>query len=414
MQGTVGRAAYTLRFLAENVTASLRTILRNLHRLFHVPDNPFRRDWVLTYPGQVAWHRALVVLFLLAVPLALGRRAAPVLAPVLMLAATYPLYHVFNKYAVPGTPFLLLGAALAVERLLFVEARVAEIAVLLAVAALGAVLGPGGLVLRGVPAGVAEAAPPILQYGGLAGAFLFAGRRWAEDGKARAALALVAVLFLACSLAASWRDPSARDLSVSLARPARHEITPGPEGLAQLSASREAWVFLDLRLPDGRGAGLRLDFDGGVAIAGAVLQPTMPSFGLATLRGGRDPRTFRQWWAVRFEPRMVSGGRVALTIEDPSGQACLHGDLAVPQSSGVDAGLSLGQWPYLSVYRLMHDGEYRLAAPQTLRGSRASRVGGMAVPGSLGIRLVILDEAAGPPPWVAGPSARPWRAVAVY
>jgi hypothetical protein len=151
-----------------------------------------------------------------------------------------------------------------------------------------------------------------------------------------------------------------------------------------------------------------------MAIVGADLQPTMPSFGLATLRGGRDPRTFRQWWAVRFEPRMVSGGRVALTLEDPSGQARLHGDLAVPQSSGVDTGLSLGQWPYLSVYRLMHDGEYRLAAPQTLRGSRASRVGGMAVPGSLGIRLVILDEAAGPPPWVAGPSARPWRPVAVY
>ena len=82
--------------------------------------------------------------------------------------------------------------------------------------------------------------------------------------------------------------------------------------------------------------------------------------------------------------------------------------------SRVDDGLSLGQWPWLSVYRLMHDGEYRLPARQPLSGSRASRVDGRALPGALGIRLVILDETAGPPPWQAGPQARPWRPAAVY
>jgi hypothetical protein len=149
-------------------------------------------------------------------------------------------------------------------------------------------------------------------------------------------------------------------------------------------------------------------------VIGPDLRPTMPPFGLATLRGGRDPRTFRQWWAVRLDPRMVSGGRVAVTLEDPSGQALLHGDLGTPHSPGVDAGLSLGQWPYLSVYRLMHDGEYRLAAPQALLGSRRSDVAGRAVPGALGVRLVILDEAAGPPPWVAGPAPAAWSPLAVY
>ena len=414
VHGAGGRAAYTLRFVSENLAVSARTVLRNLHRLFHVPDNPFRRDWILPYALQVAGHRALVVLLLLAVPLVLARRAAALLVPVLVVAATYPLYHAFNKYAVPATPFVLLGAALALERLLFVEARLASFAVLLAGTALGATLAPGDLVLRGVPKGVAEVVPPLLQWGGLAGAFVLAARRWAGERAARAATVWVAVLFFAASLAASWSDPSSRELEVALARPVRHEIAPGADGLARLAAAREAWVFLDLRLPDGRGPGLRLTFDGGAIVPGPELQPTMPPFGLATIRGGRDPRTFRQWWAVRFDRRMVKDDGVALTVEDPSGAARLYGDLGTPRSPGVDDGLSLGQWPWLSVYRLMHDGEYRLPARQPLSGSRASRVDGRALPGALGIRLVILDETAGPPPWQAGPQARPWRPAAVY
>ena len=412
--GRPGRLAYTARFLAANPVASVRAVLRNLHRLFHVPDNPFRRGFLLPYAAQVAWHRALVVLFLLAVPVVLARGAAPLLLPVAILAATYPLYHVFNKYAVPGTPFLLLGAALAVERILFAEPRAAQIALLLALAALGAALAPGEMVLRGVPTVVAEAVPPVLLYGGLAGAFLFAARRWAPDAKARAATAAVAALALASSLAAAWRDPGPRDLAVSLNRPVRHEVTLDPESLARLQRAPEAWLFLDLDLPDGRGDTLRLVFDGGLVVTGPDLRPTMPTFGLATLRGGRDPRTFRQWWAVRFDPRMVRDARVALMGEDPTGRARMHGDLAAPRSPGTCGGLSLGQWPYLSVYRLMHDGEYRLRTTQTLEGSRTSAVDGRMLPGALGIRLVVLDEAGGAPPWVAGPTAGNWRPLAVY
>jgi hypothetical protein len=414
VRGPAGRLAYTVRFVTRSPAASARTVLRNLHRLFHVPDNPFRRGWILPYDLQVAWHRALVVLFLLAVPVVLARRSAVLLVPVLILAATYPLYHVFNKYAVPATPFILLGAALGLERLLFVEARIPTFLLLLTLAALGATLAPGDLVLDGWPSGVARMVPPTLQWGGLACAFVLAAKRWAEDRAGRAALASIAALLLAASLAAWWHDPSSRELEVALARPVRHEIAPGPDGLARLAAAREAWVFLDLRLPDGRGPGLRLTFDGGTVVAGPELQPTMPTFGLATVRGGRDPRAFRQWWVVRFDRRMVEGDRVALTVEDPEGAARLWGDLGVPQGPGVDPGLSLGQWPYLSVYRLMHDGEYRLPTRQALSGSRASRVAGRELPGALGIRLVILDDAAGPPSWEAGPKAPPWRPLAVY
>jgi hypothetical protein len=399
--------------VAGNAAASLRTVLRNLHRLFHVPDNPFRRDWLLPYSAQVAWHRALVVLFLLAVPLALARRAAPLLVPVLILASTYPLYHVFNKYAVPAAPFILLGASLALERLVFAERRLAAFALALAAAGLGAAIRPGDLVLRGVPLDAARALPAALLLGGLGAAFLLAIRDWAEGRAARAACALAGGLLLVSTMAAAWDDPSAREVEVALHREVRHEIVPGTLGLARLAAP-EAWLFLDLRLPDGRADGLRLAFEGGPRIEGRALRPTMPTFGLATVRGGRDPRTFRQWWAVRFQPDMLQGGRLALVMHDDSGAARLFGALGTPEAEGIDRGLSLGQWPFLSVYRLMHDGEYRLAARQPLQGSRRSQVFGRALPGSLGVRLVVLDPAAGPAPWDGGQSARQWRPLAVY
>jgi hypothetical protein len=414
VRGGLGRAAHTARFVAENAGASVRTVLRNLRRLFELPDNPFRRDFILPYAWQVAWHRALVVLFLLAVPLAIARRAAPLLVPVAILAATYPLYHVFNKYAVPAAPFVLLGAALALERLAFSEPRRAWFGLALGAAALGAVLEPGDLALRGVPVAAARALPPLLIGSGLAAAFVLAIRRWADGPAGRVAGALAGALLLASGVASAWGDPSTRELRVPLARTVRHEIAPGAEGLARLAGAQEAWLFLDLLIPDGRGERLRLQFDGGAVALGPELRPTMPTFGLATIRGRRDPRTIRQWWAVPFRSDMLRDGRVALTMRDTAGAAVVFGDLATPGSGGIDPGLSLGQWPLLSVYRLMHGGEYRLPARQPLAGSRWSEADGRRLPGALGIRLVVLDPAAGPPPWSGRPSPKPWRPVAVY
>jgi hypothetical protein len=239
-------------------------------------------------------------------------------------------------------------------------------------------------------------------------------RHWAASGTARAACALAGALLLASSVAAAWSDPSARAFRVPLDRAVRHEIVPDALGLGRVLAAPEGWVFLDLLVPDGRAEALRLDFDGGAAVAGGDLRPTMPTFGLATVRGHRDPQAFRQWWAARFRPDMVRDGKLAVTIRDASGRSSIFGDLLAPRSEGIDRGPSLGQWPFLSVYRLMHDGEYRLPARQPLRGSRSSEAAGRRLPGALGVRLVILDPAAGPAPWAAGPTQRPWRPLLVY
>jgi hypothetical protein len=400
--GALDGLFFTARFVLDNAGASARTVLRNLHRLFHVPDNPFRRAWILPYALQVPWHRALVVLFLLATPLLLGQRGGPaLLAPFLMLSATYPLYHVFNKYALPATPFVLLGAALALRRV--ASDRDPRMLAALALAATGSLLSPGVLALSGVPVSVARWGTELLHLGGLAAAFALAAAEWARSRRDRWATLAAALVLIVPALAASLGDPSWRSFVLPLGGALRHEIVLGAEGEAALARAREAYLLLDLEIPDGDPSGLRLEFGTGLVVEGRELQPSMPTFGLATLRGGRDPRTFPQWWRTPWRAGMAGDGRLAVRIAGGA-PGRLRGELRLP-GEGVHSALSLGQWPYQSVYRLMHDGEYRLAAPEQLSGSARSFSGGRELPGLLGVRAVVLDEHAGGATWETVPVA---------
>src|SRR6185295_4719201 len=127
-----------------------------------------------------------------------------------------------------------------------------------------------------------RAVPPLLVGSGVAAAFVLAIRRWAAGRAGRATGALAGCLLLATAVASGWGDPSSRELRLPLTRGVRHEIVPGALGLERLAA-HEAWLFLDLLIADGRGERLRLDFDGGAVVEGRDLQPTMPTFGLATV-----------------------------------------------------------------------------------------------------------------------------------
>jgi hypothetical protein len=359
--------------------------------LFARPDNPYQRDWVLPYTLQVPGHRAMVALFALALPLLAARGAALAAVPVLALAATYPLYHVFNKYAVPATPFLILGAALALDRIAAQRRR--GLAAALAVAGLAALVSPGELALGGVPPPAAQVLPTAVWALALGAAFVLAGRAWARGR-----------LGIAAPLAAEWRDPTARAFSVALDREVRHEVEVGAEGLRALAGAREAWLFLDLHAADGDVSALRLRFDGGFALDGRALEPAMPTFGLATVRGGRDARGLRQWWRTPWRPEMAAGSRIGLTIDgDPDVR--LHGDLGAPLRPASYEALSLGEWPHLSVYRLMHEGEYRLPAGRALEGERrAGARGGRSLPGVLSVRAVVSDDDVGGARWQTAPA----------
>jgi hypothetical protein len=324
-----------------------------------------------------------------------------------MLSSTYPLYHIFNKYAVPATPFLLLGAALALERVW--SDRRSPLVGLLAIAALGAFVRPAAFALRGVPPAVARGLLDGLHAVALAAAFALVARAWASGRAARAATTVAAALLLLPWLATAT-SPDWRRFSLRLDGEARHEIAS--PALAELSA-RDAYVMLDLQVDDGDPRRLRLDFDGGFSLGGDALEPTMPPFGLATVRGGRAARTFPQWWRARWRPEMAPGGRFGLSVRG-SGHERLGGDVGVPDRDGIYAGISLGEWPHLSVYRLMHDGEYRLPVRQPLEpAARVSRAGGRPVPGLLGIRIAVIEAADEPANAESAARAR-WRPLRVW
>ena len=82
----------------------------------------------------------------------------------------------------------------------------------------------------------------------------------------------------------------------------------------------------------------------------------MPTYGLASVRGRRDPATFRQIWRTRIDESLLSSGELRIRVTGESGMH-VFGDV---RAGGGGPRLSLGNWPYLSVYRLMHEGQYRL------------------------------------------------------
>jgi hypothetical protein len=406
LRSSLDRWRYTAGFVAGHTAASARTVLRNLHRLWRMADNPFRRTWLLPYPAQLAVHRAALALFLLAVPLAFARGAAVLLLPFAMLSMTYPLYHIFNKYALPATPVLLLGAALALERL-WIDRRRALVAAL-AAAALAALVPPAALALRGLPPSAARALVGGAYLFALATAFVLVARSWAVSTTARVATAVAGLALLLPWLAAATA-PDWRGFAVRLDREARHEVASA--SLAALPPAG-AYLMLDLQVDDGDPRRLRLDFDGGLSLGGEALEPTMPPFGLATVRGGRDPRTYPQWWRIPWRPEMAPGGRLGLRLRGSEHER-LGGEVGVPDRDGACEGLSLGEWPHTSVYRLMHDGEYRLAVRQPLEpATRASRIEGRVVPGLLGVRVAVIEDEE--PPGTESAARARWRPVRVW
>jgi len=360
-------------FVSRHPGASAQTVLTNLHRLWHQPDNPFAVSFVLPYALQPPLQRGLVVLFVLSLPLLLGGRLAVLALPFAMLSMTYPAYHVFNKYATPALPFLVIGASCAIERWMGERKRARLMSAGLVLAAFGALL-PATLAAQlGVPGDAFMIVARGALWIGLAAALLGAVRDWGSDPRSRfLAAAIGALVLLGSSFAAARTDTTRGAWSTSLDQPFEVTCRIGPSARA-LPTDGASWLFIDVQSAEGRAPRVELN--------GRVLEtpvPTMPLFGLASVRGRRDPTSFRQMWRVRVDDALLSDELRIRVTGDLNSR--IFGDIRAGASGPR---LSLGNWPYLSVYRLMHEGQYRLptmkAPPQACASPQLSGRPGIAL-----------------------------------
>jgi hypothetical protein len=384
------------RFVSRHPGASVQTVLTNLHRLWHQPDNPFAVPFVLPYGLQVLLHRGLVVLFVISLPLLLGSRLAVLALPFVMLSMTYPAYHVFNKYATPALPFTVIGAALVIDRLLALEGRPRALVAGLACAAAGALL-PATLAARfGMPGGWFLVLVRDLLWLGLGLALVSAVRRWGGDRRSRWLASVIGVVvLLGSSIAAGRNDTTRGAWSVSLDSPFEAVCRIPPEGVAATSGG-SPWILVDAQSKDGRAPRVEAN---GQALEPPV--PTMPTFGLASVRGRRDPAAFRQIWRTRIDEGLFASGELRIRVTGEAGTR-VFGDI---RAGGGGPRLSIGNWPYLSVYRLMHEGQYRLPTFKAPEQACAAR----GLSGRPGIGLVRIPageetqmalRSATPPAWI--------------
>src|SRR5205814_1020705 len=78
-------------------------------------------------------------------------------------------------------------------------------------------------------------------------------------------------------------------------------IRLSPDALGRLRSAREAFVVFDLTVPGGDLHDATVEV-GGRATGGSALVPTIPRLRESTATGGRDRRTYPQWWALRLDP----------------------------------------------------------------------------------------------------------------
>lgn len=380
------------RFAARHPAESLRTVLTNLHRLWHQPDNPFAVPLLLPSDIQVDLHRGLVVLFVLSLPALLGSRLALLALPFVMLSMTYPAYHVFNKYATPALPFTIVGASLVLDRLWGERGRLRALWVGLGAGALGVLAPATWFAQLGMSGDAFLLMARALLWTGLGLALVSAIRSFALDARSRVFGAIVGVVvLLASSIVASRSDTTRGAWSVSLTQP--FEATCRVPGAPV--TSDPAWILIDAQAGDATPPRIEIN---GVTLSAAV--PTMPTFGLATIRGRRDPAIFRQLWRAPISEDLLAAGELRIRVTG-SVATRVFGDI---RTGSEGPRLSLGNWPYLSVYRLMHEGQYRLPTtdlpPQScLASSLSGRPGVMLIRIPAGEEGRMAQKAGKPPFW---------------
>ena len=372
-------------------------LLDNVYRLYDRPANDYKWDYLFAYPRQVIYQKIVLVGAFLAFAVYASMRgsAAFVFFVPACLALLHALSYPWPRFNQPAMPILIAAAGAFVPWAWNHRENVLRRSVLF-VLALGLAVLIVGELLR-------MTAPELSHWLRLAATlsligapFVFVAAPWEHRG--RTVFAFVSWILLASLVTAhearsvSWHETSTRAPDVV------QEIALSQTGLQKLRRASEAFVVLDLLVPNGDPAGVEVT----IGDRAASLTPTMPRFGESTAAGGRNRREYRQWWATPLLPEdLPASAPAVLQIGVNASErrdVILYGDRFRDQTRRYE-GPSFGDWPHLAQVKLEYDGDYRLPYRRELQSAGTTSDTG----GIYRIRIVTLARNEGELKWASTP-----------
>ena len=378
---------FTARYISSRLGDSVLLVLDNVYRLFDRPANDYQWDYPFAVRHQAVLQKILIVLAIAGIAaFTIERRSfALVFFVPLVLCAVYGLSTPKPRY---GQPAMLILIGLAGALLAALGARRTKIVAGLrhGRAAIGALLLAGvallslGLVLRDSFPELARIlrASSILALLGLP----FVLVRLAFAARTRDSVLLTfAWMSLALVTGAHLvRDVSWHETELTLGGRTtgiEQEIRLSSAALNRLRAASQSYILFDIHAPSGELAPARITVSD-KSYSGANLFPAMPVMGESTTAGGRNPRRYRQWWALPMErdalPATGSTLKISLTY-DGAQPISLFGD-RFREGERIYEGPSFGDWPHLAAPKIEYDGDYRLPVRRPLesQGTNSFRV----------------------------------------
>jgi hypothetical protein len=404
---------FTARYLGSRLDEAVLLVLDNVYRLFDRPANDYRWDYPFEIRHQVTFHRVTMVLAVCGIVL-FAIKTPPMLFVAfvpLILCALHGLSTPKPRY---GQPAILILLALAGAF----------------VAALGAHWPEISKRLRSSPKGIGFTLLAGLILVGLGAALFIPFPEAARLLRALGVLGLLAVPFwlvclsfeqkprlkllvfcgwasLALVVAAHFaRDRNWHEVELEIGKETRgvvQEILLPASARNRLRTASQSFLLFDIYAPSGELEGVEVDVSGRVYPAGSLV-PAMPYMGESTSAGGKNPRRYRQWWALALDPAILDRSpaeplriRMNVTPSHDGPSFYIYGDRFKDQER-VYEGPSFGDRRNIAAPKLEYDGDYRLpirrrlesASTQSYRLDRAGER--LSLPSTLRIRVITLES----------------------
>ena len=363
--------AFTARYVVSRPTESIAVVLDNVLRLYDRPANDYKWDYPFSYSTQVIYQRLLVVLSVVGFVVVTSRHPSRVFVFFVpaCLALLHGLSYPWPRFNQPAMPILIAVAGAAAYWGWCRRPRRWRPLILAAVAS--AFLFTLGALLRVSLPELTRVSFAVGRIAFLAIPFVFVAFCVCENDRRACVLAAGAWLSLALLVTVhDLRSPSWHETSVRLGK-ARQQIALSHEALREISGGSEAFAVFDLHIPDGDPSGVSVSING--HDVSTELVPTMPRFGESTTAGGRNPREYRQWWAVPLRADLLppsAPARLELKVSATERtDVVLYGDRFRDQDRFYE-GPSFGDWPQLAQVKLEYDGDYRLPVRVPLASAR--------------------------------------------